>query len=154
MQAGRKTAGIIILVAACMMLTGCMHRKTQEEILSDRIDSFTSLLKEGETGKARKMTDGKNLSSFGFFGAAPGWAFEEDSTSHSKKTIQEFVSFRKEKIYPSMYAFSKEGTEKKKLLMRVKQKNFTSLRWTALDYGKEINDRICLLYTSPSPRDS
>ena len=109
----RKTAGIILLVAACMTLTGCMHRKTQAEILNDKVDSFTSLLKEGETGKARKMTDGKNLSSFGLFGAAPGWAFEEDSTSHSKKTIQEFVSFRKEKIYPSMYAFSKEGTEKK-----------------------------------------
>ena len=138
----RKTAGIILLVAACMTLTGCMHRKTQAEILNDKVDSFTSLLKEGETEKARKMTDGKNLSSFGLFGAAPGWAFEEDSTSHSKKTIQEFVSFRKEKIYPSMYAFSKEGTEKKKLLMRVKQKNFTSLRWTALDYGKEINEKI------------
>lgn len=142
MQAGRKTAGIVILVATCMMLTGCMHRKTQEEILSNRIDSFTSLLKEGETEKARKMTDGKNLSSFGFFGAAPGWTFEEDSTSHSKKTIQKFVSFRKEKIYPSMYSFSREGKEKKKLLIRVKQKNFTSLRWTALDYGTKINEKI------------
>ena len=32
-----------------------------------------------------------------------------------------------------MFSFDREGKEKNKLLMRVKQKNFTSLRYARLD---------------------